>query len=183
MIDARNQRLRGHLALAIGIALAACSSRDSSGPASPQEHDASADTTPEDASADSTFMDAASESTNQEAATQDVAVGDDALAQDAASEPDNTPCKLIKKYSSSNPTCNDCAEQHCFAEINACLTDLECDDTYVNCILACALSDDDAGDAGMVICMEACAQQAPKGKAEYEAAIGCADAKCKTECL
>jgi hypothetical protein len=91
-------------------------------------------------------------------------------------------CKLVKPYSSKNVTCNQCAEAKCCAEINGCLGSPDCDDTYVNCILACALLPDDAGDAGISLCMAQCAVDSPKGKAEYDTAIGCADAKCQIEC-
>jgi len=91
-------------------------------------------------------------------------------------------CKLVKPYSSKNVGCNQCAEAKCCAEINGCLGDPACDDTYVNCILACALLPDDAGDAGLSLCMNQCAIDSPKGKTEYDTAIGCADTKCKTEC-
>jgi hypothetical protein len=91
-------------------------------------------------------------------------------------------CKLLKPYSSKNVTCNQCAEAKCCVEINGCLGSPDCDDTYVNCILACALLPDDAGDAGIATCMGQCAVDSPKGKAEYDTAIGCADTKCQIEC-
>lgn len=88
----------------------------------------------------------------------------------------------MKPYSSKNVGCNQCAEAKCCVEINGCLGDPACDDTYVNCILACALLPDDAGDAGISLCMGQCAVDSPKGKAEYDTAIGCADTKCTIEC-
>lgn len=91
-------------------------------------------------------------------------------------------CALSKPYSSKNATCNGCAQTKCCAEINACYADLECDDGYVNCILACALLPGDAGDAGVSMCLADCGAQHPKGKTEYDTAIGCADTKCATEC-
>jgi hypothetical protein len=94
---------------------------------------------------------------------------------------DAQPCVLAKPYSTKNPTCNSCAEQKCCAQMNDCFVDPACDDTYVNCILACALFPD-GGDAGMSLCMEDCGVQAPQGKLEYDAAIGCADANCVSEC-
>ena len=119
-------------------------------------------------------------------------------AQDAASDgPSDSPsvkdspadapsdagsCKLVKAYSSKNVPCNQCAEAKCCAEINGCLGDPACDDTYVNCILACALLPDDAGDAGISKCMGQCGVDSPKGEAAYDTAIACADTKCKTEC-
>jgi hypothetical protein len=91
-------------------------------------------------------------------------------------------CKLTKPYSSKNMACNACAQSKCCAEINACYADADCDDGYVNCILACALLPDDAGDAGISTCLADCGKQYPKGKTEYDAAIGCADTKCAAEC-
>jgi hypothetical protein len=102
-------------------------------------------------------------------------VGGDAIT-DASS------CKLLKPYSSKNVSCNQCAETKCCAEINGCLGDPKCDDDYVNCILACALLPDDAGDAGISSCLAQCAKDSPQGKAEYDVAIGCAESKCATEC-
>lgn len=52
----------------------------------------------------------------------------------------------------------------------------------MNCILACALLPGDAGDAGVESCLGECAAQHPKGKSEYDAAIGCADDKCASVC-
>jgi hypothetical protein len=89
-------------------------------------------------------------------------------------------CKLVKPYSTKNAVCNQCAESKCCGEINSCLGDTACDDDYVNCILACALSP--APDAGTSPCVAQCGKDYPKGKAEYEAATGCADSKCATEC-
>jgi len=111
-------------------------------------------------------------------------------AQDSASLKDSAgdapsdagSCKLVKPYSSKNVGCNQCAEAKCCVEINGCLGDPACDDTYVNCILACALLPDDAGDAGISLCMGQCAVDSPKCKAEYDTAIGCADTKCTIEC-
>jgi hypothetical protein len=163
--------------LAFCAALAACSSSDSAGPATPVELEEAGEPFPDAAKQDS------GKEAGVDAVFEEAAVAQDVALQDVLSEPDGPACKLVKKYSSSNPTCNDCAEQKCCMEVNGCLGDLECDGTYVNCILACALMPEDAGDAGMAICMDDCAQQAPKGKAEYDAAIGCADDKCKAECL
>lgn len=96
--------------------------------------------------------------------------------------PDAPACTLTKPYSSKNTGCNACAEQKCCALVNACLDDPACDDGYVNCILACALDPGDGGDAGVATCIAACDAQYPVGKAEYDAAIGCAESKCATEC-
>jgi len=95
---------------------------------------------------------------------------------------DASTCKLSKPYSSSNATCNACAEAECCALVNACFSDPDCDDGYVNCILACALLPEDAGDAGIEPCLAVCATDHPKGKGEYDAAIGCAESKCSS-CL
>jgi hypothetical protein len=96
-------------------------------------------------------------------------------------------CKLAQPFSSKNAVCNDCAEAQCCPEINGCLLDPACNDDYVNCSLVCAFTDFDAGadggsDAGTAGCLADCAAQYPKGKAEYDAAFGCADTACATEC-
>jgi hypothetical protein len=101
---------------------------------------------------------------------------------------DGAACKLVKPYSSKDKTCNDCAQTQCCAEVNGCLGDTACDDDYVNCILACVLlpddagADVDAGDAGIPACEKRCGTQYPKGEAEYLAATGCVDTRCKTDC-
>lgn len=116
------------------------------------------------------------------------------VATDVASEaardtaPDvvgETPtCKLLKPYSSKNVPCNECAQGKCCAEVNACLGDPRCDDEYVNCSLACALLPADAGDAGAEKerCLTECGAMHPEGKKRYDAAIGCVDTKCASEC-
>jgi hypothetical protein len=93
-------------------------------------------------------------------------------------------CKLVAKYSAKNPTCNACAEANCCEEINACLGNTGCNDDYVNCILACALLPNDAGDATAEKerCLNECATSYPDGKRRYDAAIGCAENRCATEC-
>ncbi len=103
---------------------------------------------------------------------------------DAPDSADAAACTLVKPYSSQNAACNACAEQHCCQEVNACTSDAECDDSYVNCILACALLPDDGGapDAGIDPCLSDCATQYPTGKVEFDAAIGCADSSCAAEC-
>jgi len=93
---------------------------------------------------------------------------------------DTAPCTLIKPYSSKDVVCNQCAEEKCCPEINGCLGDPVCDDDYVTCILACALTP--VPDAGVDACLQQCAADYPTGKAKYDVAIGCADSKCATEC-
>jgi hypothetical protein len=107
----------------------------------------------------------------------------DGSPSDAGSDvSDASACTLSKPYSSKNAACNACVEQHCCDAVNACYADLDCDDGYVNCILACALLPDDAGDAGLAACVADCDSQYPQGKQEYEAAVGCADTQCTSEC-
>jgi hypothetical protein len=100
------------------------------------------------------------------------------------SSPDGSACTLSKPYSSSDADCNACAQQHCCEPVNACYADLECDDGYVNCALACALLPGDAGDvdAGIAACLADCDAQYPIGKQKYDAAIGCADTQCSVQC-
>jgi len=108
---------------------------------------------------------------------------DDVSPSDAGADGgDASACILTKPYSSSNATCNACAEQHCCEAVNACYADPDCDDGYVNCALACALLPDDAGDAGIALCLADCDSQYPTGKQHYDAATGCADTSCAVEC-
>lgn len=115
-------------------------------------------------------------------ATSDVAI--DAAVEVAleAAPPTDASCTLVSAYSSSNKPCNDCAQTRCCAEVNGCLAVASCNDDYVNCTLGCALFDTDAGDAGVADCLAKCGVDYPKGKTEYDTAIGCVDLKCKTEC-
>jgi len=94
-------------------------------------------------------------------------------------------CTLTKPYSSKDAICNACAQSKCCAEVNGCLGDPRCDDDYVNCILACALTaPTDGGDAGAekAACLADCASKYPVGKAAYDAAIGCVESKCNDVC-
>lgn len=93
---------------------------------------------------------------------------------------DAAPCVLVKPYSTKDPVCNQCAEQRCCPEINACLGDPACDDAYVNCMLACALAP--VPDAGVDACLAQCDADHPTGKASYDVAIGCAESRCAVEC-
>lgn len=93
---------------------------------------------------------------------------------------DTLPCTLLEPYSSKNAVCNACAEAKCCPEINGCIGDPECNDSYVNCTLACALSP--IPDAGIDPCLQQCANDYPAGKVKYDVAIGCAETLCATEC-
>jgi hypothetical protein len=125
--------------------------------------------TPQDSSVDGTAADTSSSDTLEPADTSST----ETTTTDAA-------CSLVKPYSSKDKVCNDCAAARCCAEVNGCLGDKRCDDDYVNCILACALLPDDAGDAGG--CISDCGTMYPAGKALYDTAIGCVEDKCPTEC-
>lgn len=107
--------------------------------------------------------------------------------KDASKVDDASTCKLVKPYSSKDVTCNACAQRECCAAVNGCFSEAECDDGYVNCILACALLPDDAGpdasaDAGIDACKAVCAKDYPNGKTAFDTAIGCVDTACATEC-
>lgn len=91
---------------------------------------------------------------------------------------DGGACALWRPYSTSDADCDACAEAHCCTLVNACLEDTECDEGYVNCAIACAIE----ADAGPE-CLDACGAEHPVGRAEYDAAIGCVDAACATECM
>lgn len=93
---------------------------------------------------------------------------------------DTVPCTLLEPYSTKNAVCNACAEAKCCPEINGCLADPECNDSYVNCTLACALSP--VPDAGIDSCLQQCGSDYPAGKAKYDVAIGCAESLCADEC-
>ncbi len=110
------------------------------------------------------------------------AASDASIATDA----DGGACVLVRPYSSRNTTCNACAQSKCCAAVNACLVDQDCDMGYVNCAIACAIDfdagSDAAADAGPTACLADCATQFPKGRAEYDSAIGCVDRSCAVEC-
>lgn len=123
----------------------------------------------------------ASEETTVADAAADAPPADTALVD----APADAACALTKPYSSKDAVCNGCAQSKCCAEVNGCLGDPRCDDDYVNCILACALTGTtDGGDAGaeMAGCLADCATKYPVGKAEYDTAIGCVDTKCGDTC-
>jgi hypothetical protein len=98
--------------------------------------------------------------------------------------PADAACALLSPYSSENAACNDCAQAMCCVEINGCLGDPGCNDDYVDCTIGCALDDDGGAgaDAGLTMCLDGCGTQYPKGKGEYDVAIGCAEQACATEC-
>lgn len=154
--------MRGSLFVTAGLLLAACAASDDAAPPS--------------------LLDAASEVGSGDVVVDGFDTGTDAPDDVADAAVDVSACTLSKPYSSSDRVCNACAEQHCCEAVNACYADLECDDGYVNCALACALLPDDAGDAGIAECLSDCAVQYPTGKEEYDAAIGCADTTCAAEC-
>ena len=102
---------------------------------------------------------------------------------DAVVEAIDAACALHLPYSTKNKACNDCAAARCCVEMNACFDDPRCNDDYVNCALACALTDDAGPDGGAIAeCLADCASKHPAGKARYDAAIGCAEAQCKSSC-
>ncbi len=164
---ARLSAMRGSAFVVGGIVLGACGASDDA--SSPSLLDAGRDA----------VVDVVDTGTDG----PDAGAPDDAALTDAGPDSaDASACTLTKPYSSSVPACNACAEQHCCEAVNACYADLECDDGYVNCALACALLPDDAGDAGIADCLSDCALKYPTGKQEYDAAIGCADTSCAVEC-
>ncbi|HQP36228.1 MAG TPA: hypothetical protein PLI95_13660 [Polyangiaceae bacterium] len=145
------------LLAAAALALVACSSDDTE----------STDATP--------GADAAAESAITEDAAPDAAVTEDAA-------PDTGACKLSGVYSSSKPACNACAEEKCCVELNACFDAESCDDLYVNCMLGCALLEEDAGKEQIDACVSECGTEYPEGKTLYDAAMGCAETQCKAAC-
>lgn len=162
--------------LCLSCALAGCSSSD----ATPAPQDVPADAAVD--SIDAPLADAAPETLDAPAPDADsedgmpVEAGEDALPDAPA---DSAPCTLVRPYSQKVPACNECAERECCAEINTCLVDPACDDSFVNCMIACTLD----ADAGTIPpCIADCGDQYPTGKAEYDMAIGCADSKCAAEC-
>ena len=129
--------------------------------------------------------DAASTADASVSEASDAAI-DTAPDSSIAADADGGTCALVRPYSSRNATCNACAEAKCCGEVNACLVDTDCDDGYVNCAIACAIDfdagSDAAADAGPTACLADCARQYPKGKTEYDTAIGCVDRSCTAEC-
>jgi len=153
------------LLLAAATAFAACASSES---------------TPATGATDAGGTDASS-AKDSGGSTTDASVSTDAGRSDAGS------CKLVKPYATKDVACNDCAAENCCDVVNACYNDTDCDDGYVNCILACVLLPDDAGadgggDAGVATCTAACGKQYPTGKTEYDAIDACIASSCSTAC-
>ncbi len=126
--------------------------------------------------------DAGVEAPAPDARARESAAGD---AGNADARVDAGSCKLVKPYSTKNKTCNDCAATECCSEVNGCLDDVECDDHYVNCILACALLPEDAGpdaSAGIAACELDCGNSYALGREAYHRAIGCVGQKCASPC-
>lgn len=125
-------------------------------------------------------------SASDAAAAKDVGSAIDADVKQDATKNDASTCKLTKPYSSKDTTCNACAEEQCCGPVNACYSSADCDDGYVNCIIACVLLPDDAGadagDAGPQACLAQCGAQYPTGKALYDALSTCVETSCKSEC-
>jgi hypothetical protein len=117
-------------------------------------------------------------------------LGDAAVSADAAADVSPKPvpdasvdaeaCTLSAPYSTKNERCNTCAEAHCCADINACYASKDCDQGYVNCLIACAVTEKDkpAYDA----CAGVCAKDYPAGKVLYDAFSVCVDTACPTPC-
>lgn len=166
------------LALLVLCVAAGCGSEDD--PAAPTQDASTADTLPSEGG-----QEAAPEASLPEAGPDtapDVAqdVAQDVTEPEAGDgAPADAACTLVRPYSSSNPTCNACAEKACCEPINACLLAEECDDFYVNCMLACVIGTD-AGEVDP--CIAQCDADYPAGKVLYDAAIGCADTACAVEC-
>ncbi len=104
---------------------------------------------------------------------------------DSSASVDMVACTLVSPYSSSDPTCNGCAEQKCCVEVNGCVGNTKCNDDYVDCTIGCVLiAPPDGGitDAGIYDCLADCATQYPEGKAAYDVAIGCVEKRCPDVC-
>jgi hypothetical protein len=125
-----------------------------------------------------------------DASSSDAMLGADAFdgsdVSDVSDVSDAAACALVSPYSSSDAVCNACAQSKCCVEVNGCLGDPACNDDYVDCLLACALSPDDAGtgdaSAAIAACEGQCGVDFPKGKGEYDVAIGCVDMRCADVC-
>ena len=180
MISARLPALP--LFLLVLCIAAGCGSEDD--PAAPTEDASSADTLPSEGGQEAA-PEAAPEASLPEAGPDTAPEVAQDVAQDVTEPeagdgaPADAACTLVRPYSSSNPTCNACAEKACCEQINACLLAEECDDSYVNCMLACVIGTD-AGEVDP--CIAQCDADYPSGKVLYDAAIGCADTACAVEC-
>lgn len=117
-------------------------------------------------------------------ATDSVVTVDSMPSDTGPSDSRDAACKLTKAYSSKDADCNACAEQTCCEEVNGCFGDKRCDDDYVNCILACAILPADAADPAVERdrCVAECDAMHPEGKKAYDAAIGCVERRCVSEC-
>ncbi len=116
-------------------------------------------------------------------ATADAKVSDASDAgPDAAidAKTDAPACKLTAPYSTKNQGCNVCAEAHCCTDINACYASKDCDEGYVNCVIACALTEKDK--PAYDICAATCAKEYPTGAKLYDAFSVCIDKACAPEC-
>ncbi len=89
-------------------------------------------------------------------------------------------CKLTAAYSTKDQDCNLCAEAYCCAQVNACFASKDCNDGYVNCVIACALTEKDK--AGYDKCAAICATDYPTGDKLFAGLNLCVDTACKTEC-
>jgi hypothetical protein len=120
----------------------------------------------------------ASASTDAAADAQPKADANLTPAPDASA--DAAACTLTAPYSTKNQLCNTCAEAHCCAAINACYASKDCDEGYVNCVIACALTEKDkpAYDA----CAAVCSKDYPTGAKLFNTINACADKSCATEC-
>ena len=128
-----------------------------------------------------------------DASTRDGATADGSAAptsdgshSDSPTMPDGATCKLVKPYSTKDEDCNACAEQACCKPINNCYLSSDCDDGYVNCLLACVLLPDDAGadggDGGVAACTAECDLHFALGSAQYKALAACVDGACAALC-
>ena len=109
-------------------------------------------------------------------------LGDAAVdsAVDAQARADAPQCKLTSPYSTKDQDCNVCAEAKCCTPINACLASKDCNDGYVNCIVACAITEKDK--AANDRCSAVCAKDYPDGEKLFTTFSACVDNGCVLEC-
>ena len=131
--------------------------------------------------------DAAVDARTIDASTLNDAPADASAPPDAVSDApgdggksDAPACKLTAAYSTKDQDCNLCAEAYCCAQVNACFASKDCNDGYVNCVIACALTEKDK--AGYDKCAAICATDYPTGDKLFAGLNLCVDTACKTEC-
>ncbi|CAN5328355.1 hypothetical protein BH09MYX1_BH09MYX1_44600 [soil metagenome] len=118
-------------------------------------------------------IDAAKDSATAKDAAQDVQV-----ETPDADVPDNVAPVCTLQQSFGDQTCDNCMEQSCCVETNACLGSSQCNN-FLGCLSSCV-----DGDGGFdQNCANACASQNPSGAQAYTNMSSCGDNFCRNQCF